>query len=182
MHVFYFCIFLFLLSVSYPVAVILLHCGSFCHYNKFLVCVNNHINKAHSHSHSFTDSFSDSFCTLHPYTSRWPHIHSIIRLTDSLKKHEYIFSPVHLPTVYHVKINCCRWLHISARFWFIPVYLINWFFWICLHRYLLIDSFSDSFCIGLVIKAVESHTWAFSFCIVHSLKLFFQKYEFIFLR
>ncbi len=28
-----------------PVTVILLHCGSPCHENKFLVCVNIHLNK-----------------------------------------------------------------------------------------------------------------------------------------
>ncbi len=34
------------------VTVILLHCGSFCHENKFLVCVNIPGNKAHSESDS----------------------------------------------------------------------------------------------------------------------------------
>ncbi len=34
----------------HSVTVILLHCGSFCHENKFLVCVNIHGNKAHSDS------------------------------------------------------------------------------------------------------------------------------------
>ncbi len=32
------------------VAVILLHCGSFCHENEFLECVNIPANKAHSDS------------------------------------------------------------------------------------------------------------------------------------
>ncbi len=36
----------------YSVTVILLHCGSFCHENKFLVCVNIPGNKAHSDSDS----------------------------------------------------------------------------------------------------------------------------------
>ncbi len=33
-------------------SVILLHCGGFCHENKFLVCVNIPGNKAHSDSDS----------------------------------------------------------------------------------------------------------------------------------
>ncbi len=36
----------------FVVTVILLHCGSFCHENKFLICVNIPGNKAHSDSHS----------------------------------------------------------------------------------------------------------------------------------
>ncbi len=39
---------LFLLSMFFSVTVILLHCGSFCHENKFLVCVNIPVNKADS--------------------------------------------------------------------------------------------------------------------------------------
>ncbi len=48
-----------LLSVSCPVAVILLHCGA-CHYNKFLVCVNIPGHKAHSDSDS--DSENVTLC------------------------------------------------------------------------------------------------------------------------
>ncbi len=47
-------IFILLLSVFCLVTVILLHCGSSCHENKCLVCVNIPGNKAHS------DSVSDS--------------------------------------------------------------------------------------------------------------------------
>ncbi len=43
---------IFIICVFCSVAVILLRCGSFCHENKFLVCVNIPGNKAHSDSDS----------------------------------------------------------------------------------------------------------------------------------
>ncbi len=48
----YFIILLFIICAFCSVTVILLHCGSFCHENKFLVCVNISGNKAHSDSDS----------------------------------------------------------------------------------------------------------------------------------
>ncbi len=44
-------LFFFLLFVFF-VTVIMLHCSSFCHVNKFIVCVNIPGNKAHSDSDS----------------------------------------------------------------------------------------------------------------------------------
>ncbi len=45
------------------VTVILLHCGSFCHENKFLACVNIPANKAHSDSDYTVNSvFKTGFC------------------------------------------------------------------------------------------------------------------------
>ncbi len=41
------------------VTVILLHCGSFCHENKFLVCVNIPGNKADSDSDSYSDHVAE---------------------------------------------------------------------------------------------------------------------------
>ncbi len=48
----YFFIIFFIICVFCSVTVILLHCGSFCHENQFLVCVNIPGNKAHSDSDS----------------------------------------------------------------------------------------------------------------------------------
>ncbi len=48
----FFLILLFIVCVFCSFTVILLQCGSFCHVNKFLVCVNIPANKAHSYSDS----------------------------------------------------------------------------------------------------------------------------------
>ncbi len=46
----FFLILLFIVCVFCSVTIILLHCGSFCHENEFLVCVNIPGNKAPSDS------------------------------------------------------------------------------------------------------------------------------------
>ncbi len=50
------------------VTVILLHCGSFCHENKFLVCVNIPGNKAHSDSDS---DWLNEFVTFQLFATHW---------------------------------------------------------------------------------------------------------------
>ncbi len=61
---FYLCYYLCFCSV----AVILLHCGSFCHENKFLVCVNIPGNKAHSDSDSdLCLCVMESLCVFHVF-------------------------------------------------------------------------------------------------------------------
>ncbi len=65
---------LFLILLFYlcfcSVPVILLHCGSFCHKNKFLVCVNITANKAHSDS-DFEISDSDSVTSKGTINFQW---------------------------------------------------------------------------------------------------------------
>ncbi len=56
----YFYFFFFYLCFC-SVSVILLHCGSFCHKNKFLVCVNIPGNKAYSDSEYEVNSASNVF-------------------------------------------------------------------------------------------------------------------------
>ncbi len=46
-------LFYYLCIVFSSATVILLHCGSFCHENKFLLCVNIPGNKAHSDSDKY---------------------------------------------------------------------------------------------------------------------------------
>ncbi len=51
---------IFIICVFFSVTVILLHCGSFCHENKFLVCVNIPGNKPH-YDYDFKQSLVVSF-------------------------------------------------------------------------------------------------------------------------
>ncbi len=116
----FFLILLYIICVFCSVTVILLHCGNFCHENKFLECVNIPGNKAHSDSDSFNCGFVYKQGTI------W---RRIFRKIKTKRQHcdDYIGSDGNIATSVR---NCFHYvITIAVYAWSFDMYWVFMCFW-----------------------------------------------------